>query len=105
MRLIAALLALLPMAVPGAVAQMRTLPLDTERGVIRHIEGPDVTVDGKSARLAPGATIRNRDNLIIVPASLPAEGARAEYVRDAQGMIFRVWLVTSEEAARDRRKR
>jgi hypothetical protein len=104
MKFIAALLALLSMAVP-CVAQMRTLPQDTERGVIRHIEGVDVTVDGKRARLAPGATIRNRDNLIIVPTALPEEGARAEYVLDAQGMIFRVWLLTAEEAARDRRKR
>jgi hypothetical protein len=92
-------------AAGGAAAQMRSLPSDTERGTIRHVQGSEVSVNGRPMRLAPGAAIRNQENLIIVPTALPAEGALAEYVLDGEGMIFRVWLLTGEEASRERPKR
>ena len=90
---------------PGAGAQLRTLPADTERGVIRHVQGSDVSIDGKPMRLAPGATIRSQQNLIVVPASLPGDGALAEYLLDGEGLVFRVWLLSPGEASRERPKR
>jgi hypothetical protein len=92
-------------AATGAQAQMRTLPEDTERGVIRHVQGGDILIDGRAMRLAPGATIRGRENLIIVPSALPGDGALAEYLLDGDGSVSRVWLLTPEEASRQRRKR
>ena len=86
----------------GAGAQTRALPADTESGTIRHIQGMTVSIDGKPMQLAPGATIRGQNNLIIVPTALPPGGAAAEYLVDASGQISRVWLVTPEEAARER---
>jgi hypothetical protein len=59
-----------------------------------------VSVDGKAMQLAAGATIRNQRNLIIVPMSLPREGAWADYILDRDGRIFRVWLLTPDELAR-----
>jgi hypothetical protein len=105
MRIQAALLACL-LLLPGTqvFAQLRTLPAETERGVIRHVHDRDVSVDYKPMRLAPGATIRDHRNLIIVPTAIPIDGALAEYVMDASGMIFRVWLLTEQEANRERRK-
>jgi hypothetical protein len=96
---------ILAIALAGsAAAQPRRLPPGGERGFIRYLEGPMVSVDGKPIRLAPGAAIRGRDNLIIVPTALPPEGALAEYLLDRDGQIERVWLLTPAEAARDRRK-
>ncbi len=86
----------------GAGAQMRPLPADTESGTIRHVQGMTVSINGKPMQLAPGATIRGRNNLIMVPTALPPEGAAAEYLLDANGQITRVWLVSPEEAARER---
>ncbi len=86
----------------GAGAQVRSLPADTESGTIRHVQGMTVSINGKPMQLAPGATIRARNNLIIVPTALPPEGAAAEYLLDANGQITRVWLVSPEEAARER---
>ena len=97
-----ATLFLILMAIGSAWAQMRTLPADTERGFIRHIEGLSVSIDGKPMRLAPGATIRAQNNLIIVPTALPSEGALAEYLLDRDGQISRVWLLTPAEAKRDK---
>jgi hypothetical protein len=89
-------------AAAAAFAQMRTLPGNTERGYLQHVTQNQVTVDGRSLLLAPGATIRDTRNLIVVPAALPPGGALAEYQLDGRGQIARVWLLTAEEAAREK---
>ena len=61
-----------------------------------------VIVDDKAMQLAAGATIRDRQNLIIVPVTIPREGAWAAYNLDRDGQIFRVWLLTPDELARPR---
>ena len=96
-----ALLSVLFWTVPG-VAQTRPSPIpqDSKRGYVRHIEQMAVSVDDKAMQLAAGATIRNQRNLIIVPMSIPREGAWADYVLDRDGRIFRVWLLTPDELAR-----
>jgi hypothetical protein len=104
MKRFATLLFVALLGATGAAAQMRTLPPETERGIIRHLQESVVAIDGREMRLAPGAVIRDRDNLIIVPSALPQEGAIAEYVFDTDGQIFRVWLLTPDEAARDRQR-
>ena len=87
------------LALPTAVlAQTRLIPDTARRGHIAHVQGPIVQIDGQQMRLSAGAQIRNRDNLIIVPTSVPP-GALAKYVLDAAGQIHRVWLLTPQEAA------
>ena len=49
-------------------------------------------------RLSPAAQIRNRDNLFIVPMSLP-RGALVKYTLDGSGQIHRVWVLTAAEIA------
>ena len=102
----AAYLALLPVflwAVP-VLAQTRPSPIpeDSRRGYIRHVEEMAVTVDDKTMQLAAGAIIRNQQNLIIVPVTIPREGAWAAYNLDRDGQVFRVWLLTPDELARPR---
>ncbi len=101
MKRFAAIIALLSVF-SGAGAQLRSLPPDTETGTIRHLGDMTVSINGNAMELAPGATIRAQNNLIIVPTALPPEGAAAEYLVDAKGQITRVWLVTPQEAARER---
>ena len=87
-----------------AAAQFRTIPDSAQRGVIQHLRGMVVSIDGKQMSLAPGATIRNERNLIIVPVALPRDGALAEFLLDAGGQISRVWLLTREEAERPKKQ-
>jgi len=102
----AACLALLPVLlwVVPILAQTRPSPIpeDSRRGYIRHVEEMAVTVDDKAMQLAAGAIIRNQQNLIIVPVTLPREGAWAAYNLDRDGQVFRVWLLTPDELARPR---
>src|SRR5258706_2009026 len=95
-----ALLSVLLWAVP-VLAQTRSIPIPQHsgRGYIRHVEGMAVTVDDKAMQLAAGAIIRDRQNLIIVPVTIPREGAWAGYALDRDGQIFRVRLLTTDEFA------
>jgi len=83
----------------GAQAQLRTIPAEAKRGEMRHVQGMIVEIDGKRMNLAPGAQIRGPGNLIVLPMALPPESL-VKYTLDAQQHIARVWILTSEEAAK-----
>ena len=82
-----------------AMAQLRSIPNEAERAEMRHVELNIVELNGKQERLAPGAQIRDQANRIIVPAAL-APGALVKYLRDENGAVSQVWILTPEEAAR-----
>jgi hypothetical protein len=82
----------------AAHAQLRTIPADARRGVMRHLQDTIVQIDLNRARLAPGVQIRDVHNRLVLPASLRA-GAVVRYQVDAQGQVARVWILTAEEAA------
>ncbi len=72
------------------------------RGTLRITPTPpDVLLDGKPARLAPGARIRNRNNLIVVSGALIGEDLPVRYTRDSLGLVFEVWVLTAAEVAAD----
>ncbi|MSP98706.1 MAG: hypothetical protein EXR29_16110 [Betaproteobacteria bacterium] len=84
------------------LAQFRPVPDTAKRGYVQHVQEMVITADGSQARLSPGATIRDQSNLIIVPTALPRDGAWADYQVDANGQVFRVWLLTPEELSKPR---
>lgn len=59
---------------------------------------PEIVIEGKLRRLAPGARIWNSENLIEMPAALNVSGATVNYTEDADGAIDRVWILTPDEA-------
>ena len=82
-----------------ATAQMRTIPDAAKRGEMHHVQDMVVAIDGATQRLSPGAQVRDASNRIIVPSSIPG-GSLVKYLVDGQGLVFRVWILTPEEAAR-----
>jgi hypothetical protein len=90
---------ILASAATGALAQqLRPIPMDAKRGQMRHLETMQVEVNGERMQLAPGAQIRDRANMIVLPGALPS-GSLVKYTRDPQGQIARVWILTPQEAA------
>jgi len=87
-----------------AVAQFRVppVPAEAQRGVIRHLKEMAVAIDNKPVQLAPGAQIRDQQNLIVVPVAIPPGGAPADYILNADGELFRAWLLTPQELAQPR---
>jgi hypothetical protein len=91
----------------AAVAQVRSIPADTRRGLLTHIEGTSVNLrhtaffvfwSDKTMQLSSGAQIRDASNLIIQPAQVPPSSL-VKYMLDAEGNVHRVWILTQQEAA------
>ena len=79
-------------------AQLRTIPEDAKRGVMRHVQETVIEIDGKRRLLSAGAQIRSESNRILVPAAVPPDSV-VKYRLDQEGMVRQVWLLTPEEAA------
>lgn len=94
----AALILLLAAATGAALAQLRTVPAQAKRATLSHVEGMTVELDGKRTQLAAGAQIRDERNMILVPAAVPP-GVLVKYQLDIQGMVWRVWILSPQEAA------
>ena len=56
----------------------------------------NVTIDGKSMRLAPGARIMTTSNTSITPDHVPAN-SRVRYKLDQSGQVSQVWLLPPEK--------
>ncbi|MDE2618466.1 MAG: hypothetical protein KGL73_15790 [Burkholderiales bacterium] len=78
---------------------MPPISAKAQRGVLRVVAPPDVLVDGQPARLAPGARIRDRNNLMVVSGALLGQDLVVRYTRDPLGLVHEVWVLTASEAA------
>jgi hypothetical protein len=78
----------------------RNFPERALRGDIKAYEYPAMKIGDRIYRLSPGSRIYNRQNLIIMPASLQVQTAPIMYTLDTRGDLASVWLLTLEEAAR-----
>ena len=84
-----------------AAAQLRTIPADARLGEIRHVQETIVLIDGVQMRLAPGVQIRDEWNRLMTPTALPP-GAKVRYLLDGEGQVRQVWLLTPQEAAKNK---
>ena len=82
----------------AALAQLRTIPADAKRATMSHVQGMTVEINGTKTELAPGAQIRDAENRIILPATLPS-GSLIKFMPDMQGRVWRVWILSQQEAA------
>ncbi|WP_225781050.1 hypothetical protein [Xenophilus sp. Marseille-Q4582] len=76
----------------------RNFPVNTLRGKIAFGVFPEVELDGRAERLAPGARIRNAQNMLAVPSTLGGQYLAVNYRRDAAGLVSDVWILTPTEA-------
>jgi hypothetical protein len=100
--LLAGLLSLAGMTAAPAMADERpgrAFPAGVKRGKMTPGYFPDINIDGQLRRLAPGARIFNRDNLIEMAGALRSNEMVINYTVDEQGQIDRIWILTQEEAA------
>lgn len=98
-RLCALALALL---VPSLAQAQRQFPEKALRGQLEIVQVPDIRLNGEPGRLSPGARIRNTQNLIVVPNTLLGQQLTVNYVRELNGLVHEVWILTPEEAKLER---
>ena len=85
--------------VPNSGQQSRTFPQSALRGAVVVGESPEIALNGKPARLAPGARIRDASNMSVVPGALIGGRYLVHYTVDTLGLVKDMWILRPEEAA------
>ncbi|MCW5632176.1 MAG: hypothetical protein KIT17_02475 [Rubrivivax sp.] len=86
---------------PAAAQAPRNFPATALRGEVVVVQPPDLLLNGKPARLAPGARIRAQNNLMIVSGALATnQRLVVHYTTDLSGLLSEVWILTAAERAR-----
>lgn len=80
----------------------RHFPAGALRGRIAFGAFPEIALDGRAERLAPGARVRNTQNLIVRPGTLGGQYLAVNYRRDVAGLVSDVWILTPQEAGAER---
>ena len=92
----------LTLAATCLVAQAQThrpFPATALRGELQITQFPDARMNGKPARLAPGARIKNEVNLWVPPAGLTGQKLVVHYTVESSGLIMDVWVLNPAELA------
>ena len=85
----------------GAVAQVqRVFPQNALRGTLVVTDPPEIALNDKPARLAPGARIRDAANMGMLSGSLVGQRLLVHYTVDTLGLVHDVWILTPQEAAK-----
>lgn len=92
--------ALLLAAAPVAAQMQRPFPAHALRGELRITQPPEALLNGRAARLAPGARIRDQRNLGVLSGTLVGQTLLVHYTLDTQGLVHEVWVLTPAERAR-----
>jgi hypothetical protein len=80
----------------------REFPAKALRGSLQVIAPPNVLLNGQPARLSPGARIKGPTNTLVMSGSLVGSNVLVNYVRDMQGLVHEVWILTAQEARAER---
>ncbi|MEP7302861.1 MAG: hypothetical protein ABI699_15220 [Caldimonas sp.] len=84
---------------PVAAQVQRAFPQNALRGAIVFGSAPEIALNGRPARLAPGTRIRDTGNMTVVPAVVYGGRYLVHYTIDPFGLVKDVWILTAEEAA------
>jgi len=80
------------------MAFMRQLPPTSLRGELVLTNPPEVRLNGKTDRLAPGARIRGMNNMLVMPGAAIGQKLVVNYTRESYGLILDVWVLRPDEA-------
>lgn len=93
-------LAAIAAAGPAAAQVQRNFPANALRGVLAVAQPPEALLNGQPARLAPGARVRDENNLLQVTGVLAGRRMVVNYTRDLNGQLLNVWVLRADEIAR-----
>lgn len=88
------------LAAPALAQSPRNFPATALRGEIVIVQPPDIALNARSARLAPGSRIRDTRNLLVLSGALMGQPLAVNYTIDPMGLVLDVWILTDAERAR-----
>jgi hypothetical protein len=92
----------LGVALGGRLAQAqsgRSFPAQVQQAQLQVTQAPEILLNGKPARLAPGARIRGTNDLLLLPGALTGQILRVHVLTEPGGLVKEVWILSPEEAA------
>jgi hypothetical protein len=90
----------LALALPAAAQVQRNFSNKALRGTVVFGTPPEVTLNGKPARLAPGSRVRDENNIVQLPATLVGRKVVVNYTTELEGMLLDLWILTPQELAK-----
>ena len=80
----------------------RQFPPAAKRAVLQVTAPPEVLLNGAPARLSPGARIHGLTNTLVMSGQMVGQRLVVNYLRDTQGLIHQVWILSETEAQQKR---
>jgi len=80
-----------------AKPNIRHFPKTAFRGQLQVTATPDALMNGKADRLSPGSTIRDINNMLVLPGAVTGTKLVVNYTRENTGMVHQVWILNTEE--------
>jgi hypothetical protein len=90
----------LPLLSTAHAQGIRSFPANALRGELVVTQTPELLLNGKPARLAPGARIRGEDNLLVMSGAITGQRFKVHYTVDISGQVLDVWILTPQELAK-----
>lgn len=75
----------------------RKFPPTALRGQLTITQPPEVTLNGGTARMAPGARIRNQSNLLVMWGAAVGQKLTVNYTVDSYGLLMDIWILRPDE--------
>ncbi len=97
-------LSLGPAAGPAMAQSGRSFPPQAQRAVLQVTQAPDLLLNGKPARLAPGARIRASNDLLVLSGTLTGQTLLVNVVLESGGLVKEVWILSPEEVGQPHAK-
>ncbi len=83
-------------AATAPVERLRTIPKDAKKGVMWPVQGRWLRINDKMYMLAPGATIRDMYNRMVLPNTV-RRPKKIRYTLDMYGHVRRIWISPTGE--------
>ena len=76
----------------------RNFPAKALRGEVTFGEPPQAQLNRQATQLAPGARIRDTNNMMVVSGSLAGQRLVVNYTLDSLGQLHEIWILREQEA-------
>jgi len=80
----------------------RQFPAAARRATLEVTTPPNVLLNGQAERLSPGARIKGLNNQLVLSSTLVGQRVLVNYLRDPQGLLHEVWILSAAEARQKR---
>lgn len=87
----------MPVLVSAQMQVQRNFPANALRGELVVTGAPEVTLNGKAARLSPGSRIHGQNQMLLMSGAITGQKLIVNYTIEQYGLLQEVWVLRAEE--------